>query len=648
MSKTTVNQLWDDATRVVEDEVRDFFINMAYLEGHQWWQWDSTNLEVAPPLLDEDPDRIQATMNHTRANTRTLMSQLTQRELSFWVRPEAYDDATKAGARLGMKLLDHRRRAANWEVRREEHILATWAGGTGVIMVEWSDKNEEPQETVLSIANVRVEPGSNDWETARWVIKQQLLPPRQVQSMFPERYKDAPPKADAKVGLQASSAYSISNADTQTPLTRVLTYYERPNPLHPKGRVLVEIDNTIVEEGPWPFPWNHKLNIAVARESVSPERGHGTTVLTDMQSPQVALNGAWSSLLEALRDSSTNILVMDETWEDKLDQMTDRADAVLAGRTRDGIRAPFWLQAPPVAQTVVESIAMLKDTLDDLSGVHDVSRGQAPANIESGYGLSILAEKDSSPAGRLIKETAHAWTWVGEMELRLYAQRVTEKRKTDGVRKEWKGSDLRDQFQAEVPLDAIVPRSQAAMQQFAQQMAQMSMLGPPDDPMTAIRMMKLAEMPDQRGMIAAVSPHADKAIRENEEMANGQARLPAPYDDDAIHIDNHLPFILSEEFELLSKEDQENCLNHLQTHETQAAQKLADRRKASNVDPAAGALPAAGSPAVEALPGEALPPPGGPPAGGEPALPAEEPGPEALADPMGASEEIMNAMLEDI
>lgn len=648
MAKTTVSQLWDEATRVVEDEVRDYFINAAYLEGHQWWEWDEVNLEVAPPLIEEEADRIQATMNHTRANTRTLIAQLTQRELTFWVKPEAYDDATKAGARLGMKLLEARRRDANWEQKREEHVWAAWAGGTGVLMVEWSEANEEPVETVLSIANVRVEPGSTDWESARWVIKQQLLPPRTVQGMYPDVYKDAPPRADAKAGLQATSAYRLSIDDHNVPLTRVLTYYERPSPLNEKGRMLVEIDGKIIEHGDWPFPWNHKLNIAVIRETVQAERGHGTTVLTDMQSPQVALNGAWSVFLEALRDASTNILVIDESWEDQIDEITDRPGDVMSGRTRDGIRAPFWLTAPPVAQTVVEGVAMLKDTLDDLSGVHDVSRGQAPANIESGYGLSILAEKDSSPVGRLIKETAHAWTWVGEMELRLLAHYVKKNKKTEGIRKPWKGSDLRDQVRAEVPLDAIVPRSQAAMQQFAMEALQMGLI--PEGPMAPIMVAQLAEMPDQRGVIAAISPHADKAIRENEELANGEVPMPAPFDDDAIHIELLIKFMVSEEFTLLSAAEQNNCMNHLKAHETQAAQKVGSRRQGANVDPALANAPRAdGAPPIEPLPMEGMPGPGPAPEAlpGPEELPPEVL-PEEAMDPSATVDQMMSAMEEGI
>ena len=48
---------------------------------------------------------------------------------------------------------------------------------------------------------------------------------------------------------------------------------------------------------------------------------------------------------------------------------------------------PAWWQERPVD---------LREAIDDIMGVHDVSRGEAPSNIESGYGLSILVEQDTS------------------------------------------------------------------------------------------------------------------------------------------------------------------------------------------------------------------------------------------------------------
>jgi hypothetical protein len=78
---------------------------------------------------------------------------------------------------------------------------------------------------------------------------------------------------------------------------------------------------------------------------------------------------------------------------------------------------PEWM-APTVMPTwVMESPKMLAEQLDDILGLHDVSRGIAPANIESGVGLSVLVEQDTTPLGALTREMATAssaspaWCW---------------------------------------------------------------------------------------------------------------------------------------------------------------------------------------------------------------------------------------------
>jgi len=619
MSKN-LSDLWNESVQSATwEHIREYHLNHAYLEGRQWLSWTPVDRSLSDIIPDE-PDRIQATVNHMRSNTRTIVSQLTQRQLTFEVPPSMYDDVTLRAAAISKGILSDLHRRHNWETLREENIKSCLKGGTSIVAVEWSPQNKTTKETVLSIADFVVEPGATRMEYARWWIKLQQLPPNEVRSLFPDHFIDEAPEADAR------THWSNDYTSEPTDLTRVYTYYERPNPLNPDGGFRVEVNGRTLQEGKWPFPWKDSLNIASIRESVIENSPYGTTIMSDVRSPQTALNAVWSAVLEHIRESSNHRLVADYSWADVVDSLTDRPGEPLIGPMEAG--APGYLTAPPMPTQFAQTIAMLKEEIDNLLGVHDVSRGMSPANIESGYGLAILAEKDSSPVGRLIKESANLWGRVGWMVLELHEDNVTEERESTirdmggaPARRKWKGEDIKGQTEAIVPLEAIVPKSQAAQQQFAMTAVEMGLITP-DDPLAVSKFAQLAEMPDQRGIIAAVSPDADKAIRENEMVVMDEVPEPKPFDDHEIHIEMHNRFRKSLQYELLTDEQREDIDNHVLSHEALVGEEMGERRMATEMDPAMGAAPmASGAAPMEALPeeayGETAPP------GGEEALIAE-------------------------
>lgn len=633
--KGPIAQKWDEAYKHTREHVREYHLNHAYLEGYQWMEWDPIELQVQG--LPDDVDRIQATFNHMRANVRTLTSQLTQRELTFEVPPSAYDDATIRSAKVSESLLSDIKVDHDWEILREAHIKSVMKGGTAIVAVDWDPENKTTIETVLGVPEFVVEPGARDLERARWWIKLQLLPPKEVQSMFPEHFppEKGPPDADGRLGMTSEYEYR----ERFTPLTRVYTYYERPNPLNPDGCIKVEVNGMLLQHAKkWPFPWKERLNFAGARESLIEHEAFGSTVLSDVRSPQTALNAAWSGFLEHMRESSNHRLVMDDNWEDALDTLNDRAGAPLVG-PKAKVGGPEYLKAPPIPTGLLDGINMLKAEIDNLLGVHDVSRGQAPANIESGYGLSILAEKDSSPVGRLIKETGRVWSRVGWMVLAIHELEVKEERTAsiqDGAApalRKWKGSDINGETRAHVPLDAIIPKSQAAQQQWASEAIQMGLISP-EDPLAVMRYAKLADMPDQRGIIHATLPDAEKAIRENESVVLDEVPMPREFDNHQMHIEVHNDFRKSLQYELMDEQQRMDMDNHIKVHEQMIQEQLASQRMGSDIDPALAAAPRAdGAPPIEALPPAPPPPaPGGeglPEGEGEDVVP-----PEQLTDDM--------------
>tara|TARA_R110000744_G_scaffold76034_4_gene150882 strand:- start:35 stop:1972 length:1938 start_codon:yes stop_codon:yes gene_type:complete len=627
-----VKDIYNRGVQEIREELRNYWMNHSFLLGYQWtyWNYDQRSLDN----VASEGDRIQATMNRMRANMRSIMANLTQRELSYENPPSAYDDATIRSARIGSALLQDIRKAHQWEVLREKHITALLKGGTAAISVDWDAENQTTVETVLPIGDFCLEPGSISDNRARYWIRKQALPTEEVYSMYAEYFPDGPPPVSSISSLDPYMHKIVGDnmglGGTQVKRTFVYTYYERPNPLCPDGKILVEIDGRIVQNvKKWPFPFKDRLNISLGVETVVENRWYGATFLDDVRPVQVALNAAWSNLLEHLRDAGTARLTVPSSGVDYINQITDLPGEIL--EYPDGANKPEFLTPAQLTGWLRDMPDMLGEIIDDIMGVHDVTRGMAPANIESGLGLSILAEKDSSPVGRLIKETARVWGEVGQMVLQLHEQEVKKSRTTsilDGatqVRYDWKGSDIGGQTGCIIPLDAIIPRSRAAMQANADKMMQMGLIT------TVEQYTSVAELPGSEDILAAAAPDIAKARRENAGFVLGEVLLPQIFDDHALHIQTHNDFRKTQRYELLPVETQEIVDLHCQAHETLAAEQAGTAQEQFSVAPVLAASPQADGAMVDPA-----------------VLEAGMPEPEPMPEPAPSLEEELMDPIQDV
>lgn len=607
-----IMDMYSAATRTIRAESYEFWLNSAFILGEQWLWLNRETFRL--DRIPRDPDRFQVTVNHMWPKARTIIGMLSARELAFEVLPSSPDDASIRGARIGEAILRDVSRRHSWEDIRE---LANWAvmrGGTAAVCVEWDSEAEDSigedpisgdsfgkgdtVETALSLVEFCVEPGAHEGETARWWIKAKTFPPHQVQAMY--ELPTVPP-ADATAGLTPFQNRLLTDSrrggGERPDLTLVCTYYERPNWLRPQGMMATVVNRTIVD-GPydWKFPFKDHLNLAIIRETKVNSRWTGETVLSACRPIQTAYNAAWSSILEHLKLAGNARLMVPASSVDLIDQFTDMPGEVL--QFPDGQQMPAYLTPPVMPQWWMELPQQLEDAMDDIMGIHEISQGQAPQDIASGIGLAILAENDSTPLTKLTKETATAWSKVGTMVLQMYRAFVTTKREAhisepgqSNYTEKWSGKDLSGQTTAKVPLDAITYRSRAAQQAFAERAMQMGLI------QTAAQFAKLADLPDARDLIDAVSPDTAQARRENHYLSLGEAPLPEPWQNHQIHIDEHNTFRKSVRWELLDKNKKQLIALHIQGHETLSAEQMGEQLNKAQHSPAlASAANAEGAP----------------------------------------------------
>lgn len=596
-----VKAKWESSTKYLLEESWNYEINRSFMNNNQWvWRDRVQNTLRSVP---RDPSRTRVTVNRIWPTSRHLIAKLLSRPMVFEVPPEAADDATVRGAKKAEAVLRALQKDHNWEDLREQSAWNAWLGGTGILAIDWDPEagptightefgrsfgKGEIYSTPLTILEVGWEPGTRDAETGLWWCRVQALPPAEVQARYDLR-KLPPADASSARGFMGRALVPDGQMSSPSALTTVITYYERPNSKRKEGAICTVVGNEIVDgPHPWPFPFKDRLNMVVFRETKVSGRATGDTVVTAAVPVQTAYNASWSNLVEHLKLAGNARLLIPDASVDAMDELSDLPAEIVNYNASAGAK-PEWMMPGSLPAWVIQQPQMLGEQIDDILGLHDVSRGQAPTNIESGIGLSVLVEQDSTPLGQLTRELVAGFERYARMALEIYADKVKTTRKA--VLKNsnnlpevvaWTGRDLMGQVSAMIPIDAVMPRSRTAMMAFAREMWNNKVI---QDPKMFAR---IADLPDQQSFIDALDRDDAKAQRENEQMAAGVIQIPAEFDMHKTHIKCHNEFRKTLRYETMKLEERKDVDAHIQGHVTMEAAAAGLMAQKAQIHPALG------------------------------------------------------------
>lgn len=626
---TWIVDQWGRGDLVLARERRDYWLNLAFIEGEQWVYWHPTSRTVAE-FPRPNVDRVRLTMNRMQPNLINLLAKLTKRTLQFEVPASDADDAALGGARLAEHLLEASRNDCQWEHVRLDALNAAFLGGTSAVCVEWDpnsgdqlgvdEETDQPvnegnvQLSALSMPEFTLEPGTRTWQDARWFIMCKVMPPGQVR----EHYSlDVMPEGDAQAGtgplqrqLWADRGYA-ANVD----LTMVFTYYERPTGKNKQGRWVVVVNGKPVLDKPWPFPFD-TLNIYPFRQIRIPKRWTGHTLLNDARGIQVAYNHARSMLAEHMKlAGNARLAIPDGSGVDATD-LSDLPGEII---NYDGMSGapPQWLNPPNIPRWLIDQANQLRSELDDVMTVHDISRGVAPGDRNSGLALSVLAEKDETPMGLMAHDQSEGWGYIGSLTLKLWEAKVPEYRSTTvqadsqlPLSQEWTGKMLHGQTRVVVPLENVMPQSRAATQAWILNIAQQfpqALQGLAGSP---AKLAKLLDMPGAGSFGEMADADAAQAQRENMLMEAGQIPslgdkpFPMPFDDHAVHIAEHNRFRKTKAYMYAPARTQQIFDHHVLAHENLALKDMQGQVKMNAALPGSGGLPQANEPPGSQVPSD--------------------------------------------
>ena len=276
---------------------------------------------------------------------------------------------------------------------------------------------------VRSIFNVRINSDATAWDVGaglRWLLDTDTIPVETAKAMFPEfaeKIEASAPDDMLSVTLErlaASAAVAATlGAQQQTgaaskpngQTTVIQEYWELPNTVFPKGRLIVRVGQVKVYDDVFPdgvFPYTPIF------DEPAPLTPMGRPCVNDGISLQDTINRQWNAINTEAQQGGVGRWV---SWEipGVPEQLAPEDRTVIQIPMRGNVanrslRDLFHrLDPPAVSPDRWRLLEASKRALQDVFAFHEVSRGQTPPGVDSGVAIDSLREEERGQLAKAVR-----------------------------------------------------------------------------------------------------------------------------------------------------------------------------------------------------------------------------------------------------
>jgi len=362
----------------------------------------------------------------------------------------------------------------------------------------------------------------------------------------------------------------------------VIEKYIRPNSENPNGRLIIVAGDQLVYDGEMPYEngseREREFPFIMQKCMNQPASFWGASVIERIIPVQRAYNAVKNRKHEFLNRLSMGVLNVEDGSVD-LDNLED--EGLCPGKVlvyRQGSKAPEFLTGEKLSGDFAEEEKKLLDEFSSISGVYDISEDRYVASNLSGSALEILINQYQQKLSSASDNMKNAIKMLAKQVLRLYKQYALVPRlaRIAGENSEvdifyFNSNDISSddiRFEAEDDFGENV-RDRRDM---IFSLVDKGLLADDNGKMSNRMKIKILELlgyglwenaQDQSEL------HIKKAGKENLDMLACDEKKPSEIDNHELHINEHICFMLSQDFEEKVKNNQkieEIFLNHIRKH----------------------------------------------------------------------------------
>ncbi len=356
----------------------------------------------------------------------------------------------------------------------------------------------------------------------------------------------------------------------------VIERYERPTQAYPQGRLVVVAGDRLLHDGPLPYVNGEegaRIYPFVKQASLPLPGGFfGGSVVDRLIPVQRAYNAVKNRKHEFLNRVSMGAVAVEDGSVD-IDELAE--DGLMPGKIlvyRQGGTPPEMLTLGSVPAEFADEEEKLQAEFSKISGTGELTqKNESMFSVTSATGLQLIIEEDDARLNVSYQEIKDALKAIGRHILRLYRQFASDVRLMRFVGKDnvlkllyFKGSDISSD-DVVLEADSEGNLSMAQRRTVLYEMLDRGLFTDEDGKVSRSIKNKLLDIMGYKGFAGErdISElHRTRAGEENLIMKK-QERAVKVYDDHALHINEHIAFLLSEE---IAKTAEDRIVNHINEH----------------------------------------------------------------------------------
>lgn len=612
---------------------RVWYTNIAFYFGKQYVQWTpnfgqgSNYVRMFEPPAP--PWRVRMVSNKIRPIIRSEHSKITKENPEPYVIPASTDDEDLAGARAAEHIFEYLWR--DLKAKRVIRRMAFWECLTGVGFIkDWYDpKSLDSSGIPGSLKLEMVTPFHifvPDMEEEELEFQPYLF---HVVAKTPDYVKDTwgvdvPADSNSGGGILEQKFLQALGIQQQSGYDHVAVKecWVKPCSKWPNGAVIIYAGDTMLsytEE----WPWDHGEYPFTKFDHIPTGRFYADSVIIDLLPLQKEFNRTRSQIIEAKNQMAKPQLV---AARGSVDPNKITSEPGLVVFYTPGFTPPQPLKLMPIPEYVIEELNRCQADMSDISGQHEITKGQAPPGVTAATAISYLQEADDSKLANTVSSLEEGIERIGKHMLEIVQQfwdlpRTIRVVGGDGAYEAFTFSsqDISGNTDLNIQSGSAMPRSRAAKQSFIMQLGQMGWIQPD-------RALRYLDMAETGKLYEEMQRDVRQAQRENLKMMKGMQVPVNTWDEHMIHIQEHNDERKRQRFEEASDQIKVMFEQHVRTHQMSIQQQqMQAQQMAGGVPPGPGVpaggptrppgAPAPGAP--QPHPMNMLPQPGG---GGQPPM----------------------------
>ena len=642
-------------------EENDWYLQLAFYNGYQYHDWRTVAGKQG--LVEEaNPSMLpRITVNRIEPIIRTEIAKTTSQQPSASVVPASNDEedllSATAGEQVWQSIYDNNHFQTEILQKAEFWRAIT---GNGFIKCFWDGsiqnfdarKTQDPLSGEKKILRVPTASGDvkyevvspfhlfvpdlseEDLEKQPYIFNVYTKTEEYVKNTFKNVLpKDFKPTKVTSSEIQDAALLDLRGVDNAKPdSVLVIEMWVKPNQTEwlPKGGLITIVDTEIVQYSDSGIPYHHGQFPFAHLHGVQNGKFYRRSVIKSLIPLQREYNRTRSQIIHAKNLMAKPQMMYQEGSVDAR-KVTARAGVWIP--VRPGFQYPTPVPIQPLPNYVIQEIQQLHTDFEDLSGQHQISRGDS-GGVTAATALAYLGERDDAYLTTIYNSIEAGVEKMAKQALSLFVQYVDDKRlvKITGDDGSFdammlSGADIASGTDIRVESGSALPTSKAARQALVTEWMKMGFISP-EDGLRVLEMgmlkqyyntIKIDENAAQRENLMMKKITEEMAAQYESEWNNGAAQgdidkldpntgepLQVPpvvnvndWDNHAVHVEVHNRFRKSQSYQALPDVAKAEFQKHISIHE-QILQKQAELQMM--MQGGAPELPAADGQSPEQLP----------------------------------------------